>query len=238
MRRCGIRPLASDSRPGEKGKGERLGAGGDRKSCAAARRARAIAADAHSRCGIRCGQSGKPRRRSMNVSTVPAQASATGETRSSRAWWDSTQIWAGLSIVSMWVAVLFVGVSAGPDLHVEQRLGEHHGDDHPLGHPGCDLRTPCHDRHHARYVPSQCVAHSQGATRRRRTSALRSIRSRRFGTHGSWPRGRYLSTTIPRGATVGSRVSLTKALAGTVSRGVESAASCGKDRSDRGSRAR
>ena len=46
----------------------------------------------------------------MKVSTVPVQASATGEARSSRAWWESTQIWAGLSIVSMWVAVLFVGV--------------------------------------------------------------------------------------------------------------------------------
>jgi hypothetical protein len=31
-----------------------------------------------------------------------------------RAWWDSTQIWAGLSIISMWLAVLFVGIF-GPD---------------------------------------------------------------------------------------------------------------------------
>jgi hypothetical protein len=34
--------------------------------------------------------------------------------RDARAWWESTQIWAGLSIVSMWLAVLFVGIF-GPD---------------------------------------------------------------------------------------------------------------------------
>ena len=34
--------------------------------------------------------------------------------RDARAWWESTQFWAGLSIVSMWLAVLFVGVF-GPD---------------------------------------------------------------------------------------------------------------------------
>lgn len=34
--------------------------------------------------------------------------------RVARAWWDSTQIWAGLSIISMWLAVLFVGIF-GPD---------------------------------------------------------------------------------------------------------------------------
>lgn len=35
--------------------------------------------------------------------------------RVARAWWESTQIWGGLSIISMWLAVLFVGIF-GPDL--------------------------------------------------------------------------------------------------------------------------
>ncbi len=34
--------------------------------------------------------------------------------RDLRTWWESTQIWAGLSIVSMWLAVLVVGIF-GPD---------------------------------------------------------------------------------------------------------------------------
>src|ERR1700675_3947103 len=34
--------------------------------------------------------------------------------REARAWWESTQIWAGLSIISMWLAGLFVGIF-GPD---------------------------------------------------------------------------------------------------------------------------
>jgi hypothetical protein len=34
--------------------------------------------------------------------------------RSASAWWASTRAWAGISIVAMWTAVLFVGVF-GPD---------------------------------------------------------------------------------------------------------------------------
>ena len=46
----------------------------------------------------------------MAARTVPAN-----ETRPTRAWWESTQMWAGLSMVSMWVAVIVCGVF-GPDL--------------------------------------------------------------------------------------------------------------------------
>lgn len=46
------------------------------------------------------------------MTTVPAHISSAGEARTSRAWWDSIQLWAGLSILSMWIAVLFVGVFA------------------------------------------------------------------------------------------------------------------------------
>ena len=49
------------------------------------------------------------------MTTVPAQVRSASEARTSRAWWESAQLWAGLSIVSMWIAVLFVGVF-GPDL--------------------------------------------------------------------------------------------------------------------------
>lgn len=49
------------------------------------------------------------------MSTAPEPLGATSrESRQAQAWWDSTQIWAGISIVSMWLAVLVVGIF-GPD---------------------------------------------------------------------------------------------------------------------------
>jgi hypothetical protein len=45
----------------------------------------------------------------------PAEAAAPARlVRSSSAWWASTRVWGGISIVAMWIAVLFVGVYA-PD---------------------------------------------------------------------------------------------------------------------------
>jgi hypothetical protein len=48
----------------------------------------------------------------MEMSTHAAPAYRNQ--REARAWWESAQLWAGLSIVSMWLAVLFVGIF-GPD---------------------------------------------------------------------------------------------------------------------------
>ena len=49
------------------------------------------------------------------MSTAPLPiAVATRPERGLRAWWESTQIWAGLSIVAMWLSVLVVGIF-GPD---------------------------------------------------------------------------------------------------------------------------
>ncbi len=49
------------------------------------------------------------------MSTAPLPLSAGGRPEHlTRTWWGSTQIWAGLSTVSMWLAVLFVGIF-GPD---------------------------------------------------------------------------------------------------------------------------
>jgi hypothetical protein len=45
---------------------------------------------------------------------VPAAAAPVDVARSRVAWWSSTRVWAGISIVAMWIAVLFVGVY-GPD---------------------------------------------------------------------------------------------------------------------------
>jgi hypothetical protein len=50
------------------------------------------------------------------MSSAPLAVTPTGrEERTMRAWWESTQVWAGLATVSMWMAVLFDGVF-GADL--------------------------------------------------------------------------------------------------------------------------
>jgi hypothetical protein len=49
----------------------------------------------------------------MSTAPPPITASARPE-RGARGWWESTQVWAGLSIASMWLAVLVTGIF-GPD---------------------------------------------------------------------------------------------------------------------------
>ena len=49
------------------------------------------------------------------MSAISAHTSPESETRTARAWWESTQIWTGVSIVAMWVAVIFCGIF-GPNL--------------------------------------------------------------------------------------------------------------------------
>ena len=49
---------------------------------------------------------------SVPITRETDASASTG--RSASAWWASTRAWAGISIVAMWTAVLFVGVF-GPD---------------------------------------------------------------------------------------------------------------------------
>ena len=46
------------------------------------------------------------------MSAMSAHTSPESGTRGARAWWESTQIWAGVSIVAMWAAVIFCGIFA------------------------------------------------------------------------------------------------------------------------------
>jgi hypothetical protein len=47
---------------------------------------------------------------SVPITHQNADAPSEPVRRSPSAWWASTRLWAGISIVAMWTAVLFVGV--------------------------------------------------------------------------------------------------------------------------------
>jgi hypothetical protein len=50
------------------------------------------------------------------MTTVSTPIGATGrEGRDTAQWWESRQVWGGLSIITMWMAVLVVG-AFGPDI--------------------------------------------------------------------------------------------------------------------------
>ena len=51
---------------------------------------------------------------SVPITHQPVAATSESSGRAPAAWWASTRLWAGISIVAMWTAVLFVGVF-GPD---------------------------------------------------------------------------------------------------------------------------